>query len=258
MYDNLTFLKKWYEVNESKNSIAFFNNTGDTHNATYIKNIDYDKDNFIIRLTIAKPKIVDLNFSTTPNEKIYYLNIIETNYRTIDIETDCLILDVGFLYYLSNITEDVIINNIFFDLTNYELNKNNFVINLGINDTANMFLSFPMHDFPDFKLEKLRLPKFDFIHKKLNLKDILYRNSLKVNVFINYQQFNILLKEQAILFTNIFNKITSDYPLKIVYQSVFAIDDPAFEYELTKDIVYPTKLYYIIYSPEQFCNKFKE
>jgi len=260
MYKLLPFLKTWYKENERNNKFQEFNlfnraNDGEQHKATYIKNIDFKEDIRQIDIIIAKPTILG---PTIKGETEYYISIIEKNNRTIDIITDCLCIDVGLLYYLSKLDYGFIkINGIFFDITNIPMY--NYVYNIPIVDTANMFLSFPVQNIPDCLYTNFKIPKIYLIHKHYNLHEQLLENTIKINVFVNYSNFNILLREQAISFTKVFDNIECEFPYKLVYQSVFDITDPAFEYELTKDLVYqPVTLKHIIYSSEQFINKYHE
>lgn len=258
MYKLIPFLDTWYKENE-KNHIFqefnIYNSTEETHNATYIKNIDFQEDTKTIDIIIAKPTILG---PTITGEREYHLSIIEKNNRTIDIITDCLCIDIGLLYYLSKVDYDLIkINGIFFDITNMEMH--NYVYNISIVDPNNMFLSFPIQNIPDCLYTNFKIPKIYLLHKHCNLHERVLENTIKVNIFVNYTSFNILLREQAVGFTKVFDKIESEFPYKLVYQSVFDITDPIFEYELTKDIVYhPVTLKHIIYNSEQFINKFRE
>jgi hypothetical protein len=261
MYKLLPFLKTWYQENERNNKFQEFNlfnraNNGEQqHNATYIKNIEFKENIRRIDIIIAKPNILG---PTITGDVEYHLSIIEKNNRTIDIITDCLCIDVGLLYYLSKVDYDlIIINGIFFDITNIPMYD--YIYNIPIVDTANMYLSFPVQNIPDCLYTNFKIPKICLIHNNYDLHEQLLENTIKINIFVNYANFNILLREQAISFTKVFNSIECEFPYKLVYQSVFDITDPVFEYELTKDLVYqPVKLKHIIYSSEQFINKYHE
>ena len=235
MYKLIPFLDTWYEENERNHTFHEFNiynSPEKTHNATYIKNIDFKKDNRTIDIIIAKPTILG---PTITGEREYHLSIIEKNNRTIDIITDCLCIDIGLLYYLSKVDYDLIkINGIFFDITNMEMN--NYVYNISIVDPNNMFLTFPIQNIPDCLYTNFKIPKICLLHKHCNLHERVLENTIKVNIFVNYINFNILLREQAECFTKVFDKIESEFPHKLVYQSVFDITDPVFEYELTKEL----------------------
>ena len=261
MYKLLPFLKTWYQENERNNKFQEFNlfsraNNGEQqHNATYIKKINFFEKDRKIDVLFAKPTILG---PTISGENEYHLIIIEKNNRTIDIITNCLCIDVGLLYYLSKVDYSFIkINGIFFDIS--DIPMYNYVYNIPIVDSQNMYVSFPIQNIPDCLYTNFKIPKICLIHKNYNLHEQLLENTIKINIFINYANFNILLREQAISFTKVFNSIECEFPYKLVYQSVFDITDPVFEYELTKDLIYqPVKLKHIIYNSEQFINKYHE
>ena len=175
--------------------------------------ISFKNLTYLIELIMESNNIMRLIYPTISGENEYHLIIIEKNNRTIDIITNCLCIDVGLLYYLSKVDYSFIkINGIFFDIS--DIPMYNYVYNISIVDSQNMYVSFPIQNIPDCLYTNFKIPKICLIHKNYNLHEQLLENTIKINIFVNYTNFNILLREQAISFTKVFDSIECEFPYK--------------------------------------------
>ena len=257
MYECLPDLKAWYNENATEYRV---NRKGFAAFNHYYSYFDHNKEKADV-LNIESEKynekggILNITFKKNINgeETTHTLKAVRNDNHTVDVFLNTTKIDMGLLYYLAIIHDEYMhINAIYFDLNDYDLRETKYVIDVFINDYETIGRNLIFKD-TNFDIPKLYIPPFKFLYK--DLEDI--EKYINVNIFINYNSFNVFAKDRAEYLVEFMDNCINTFkvPHKIVYRSAYDIGDPIFGDSQYSKLVYPTKIDKVIYNKQQFLAK---
>lgn len=257
MYESLPDLKEWYNENATEYRVNRKGFAAFNHWYSYL---DHNKEkvdvlNIVSEEYNEKAGILNITFAKNLNgeETTHTLKAIRNDNHTVDVFLNTTKIDMGLLYYLAIIHDEYMhINAIHFDLNDYDLRETKYVVDVFINDYETIGRNLIFKD-ANFDIPKLYIPPFKFLYKDLD--DI--EKYINVNIFINYNSFNVFAKDRAEYLVEFMDNCINTFkvPHKIVYRSVYDIGDPIFGESEYSKLVYPTKIDKVIYNKQQFLAK---